>query len=78
MDEPTNNPADGGSSPRRPVVAAVQLAPAQEAYSAYATHFTGCGACRDLDRTCETGTELWRAWRRESDAAGRLLRGETA
>lgn len=73
------DPAPGdGSQPRQPLAAAVKLPPAQQAYSDYACHFTGCTACRDVDRTCDTGTELWRAWRRQSDAAGRQLRGETA
>ena len=60
------------------MAAAVKLSPAQEAYSSYATHFTGCTDCRDVDRTCDLGAELWRIWRETGDAAGRQLRDETA
>ena len=62
---------DPESAAGRPPLASVhaKLPPAQEAYSDYARHATHCSACRDVDRTCGTGEELYHAWKRATDRA---------
>ncbi|EFE65724.1 predicted protein [Streptomyces viridosporus ATCC 14672] len=74
MDERKDPPAP---AERRPAVAAgIRLPPAQEAYDRYTLHATRCWACRDVDRSCLTGTELHRAWRELAENALDRLAGE--
>ena len=69
MDERRGEQQAAGSHP--PIASAGSvLPPAQQAYGDYATHFTGCRDCRDIDLgPCSEGDRLHRAWRRLSDAA---------
>jgi hypothetical protein len=78
MDEPKDPEPDGGSGPRRPVAAAVELPPVQQAWSRYATHTLTCPACLDIDQRCSESGQLFRAWQAQADAAYRKLRGETS
>jgi hypothetical protein len=47
----------------------------QRAYGRYAKHFLGCRGCRDLDRRCEEGEQLWRDYQVAGDAASRAMGG---
>jgi len=61
---------------RQPLASAhAKLPPAQQAYSAYAGHATTCTDCRDVDRSCSLGEELYRAWRRQAEGAFEQLGG---
>jgi hypothetical protein len=77
VDERRDQQAQDGSSPR-PVAAAVQLPPAQQAWARYATHTLHCPACRDVDRHCDESGRLYRAWQAHTDDAFRQLRGDSA
>ncbi|GGM05798.1 hypothetical protein GCM10010099_22470 [Streptomyces cinereus] len=61
MDERRDPQADAGSDGRITSVAG-QLSPIQQAYSDYAVHFAGCPGCRDIDRRCDKGEQLWRTY----------------
>jgi hypothetical protein len=76
VDERRDQQAGDGSSPR-PVAAAVQLPPAQQAWARYATHTLRCLVCRDVDRICDESGRLYRAWRDLADDAFRQLGGGT-
>jgi hypothetical protein len=71
VDEGRDHPAAGGSGP--PIVG--ELSPVQRAYGRYASHFLKCQGCRDIDRSCAEGGQLWRDYEDTSDAVGRLMDG---
>jgi hypothetical protein len=50
----------------------------QEAYASYTRHATRCVDCRDIDGTCDIGTELHRAWRDLATAALDRLAGKAS
>lgn len=66
-------PQDG----RPPLAAASRLSPTQQAYGAYTGHAVACDACRDVDRTCGTAEQLWKAWKTLTDDAFEQLARET-
>lgn len=70
VDEGRDHPPAGGSGP--PI--AGELSPLQRAYGRYASHFLKCPSCRDIDRSCAEGGQLWRDYEATSDAVGRLMR----
>ena len=78
MDEPRDPVPGNGSSTRRPLAAAVQLSPSQEAWGVYARHTLKCDVCQDVDRSCDESGRLYRAWQTQADSAYRQLDGETA
>lgn len=72
MDEPRDPPAE--PTPRAPLAAGLgRLSPVQTAYAAYTQHAIDCPDCRDVDHSCEIAEELWRAYRKVGDAAGRQV-----
>jgi hypothetical protein len=72
MDE-GRDPAPQGGSRAAPI--AGELSPIQRAYGRYATHFLKCWDCRDLDRRCDEGEELWRDYAATGDATSRAMGG---
>lgn len=78
MDEPRDPAPGGGSSTRRPIAAAVQLSPSQEAWGEYARHTIGCVVCRDVEQSCDESGRLYRVWQAHADAAYGQLGGEPA
>lgn len=66
----TTPPAGSRSAP-----IAGELSPVQRAYGRYATHFLKCWDCRDIDRSCAEGAQLWRDYEATNDAVGRMLGG---
>jgi hypothetical protein len=75
VDERRDQHPDHGR--RAPLAAAVDLPPAQQAWSRYATHTLHCDACRDVDQRCDESGRLYRVWRDLTDDAFRQLGGET-
>ncbi|MFE0470438.1 hypothetical protein ACFW2V_02330 [Streptomyces sp. NPDC058947] len=69
MDEGRDGTPPAGSGP--PI--AGELPPPQQAYGRYAQHFLGCWACRDVDRRCDKGEQLWREYEAAGAAAGRQM-----
>lgn len=68
MDE-RRDPQPGAQAARPPLAAATRLSPMQQAYGAYTGHAVSCPACRDVDRTCATAEDFWKAYRQIADAA---------
>lgn len=66
-------PSGGMSTPAVLASAGSRLSPIQQAYAAYVEHARGCGACRDIDRSCETADQLWRTYREQADGAYQQL-----
>lgn len=62
-----------------PIVAArTTLPPPQRAYAAYASHFTACSDCRDVDvPSCVVAEGLYRTWRQAHDAAFEQLTAQS-
>ena len=67
----------GPAVPRQIAAAGSRLSPVQEAYGRYARHFNTCPACRDIDRSCDDGATLWRAYEATSSRASEQLAGDT-
>jgi hypothetical protein len=47
----------------------------QRAYGRYAGHFLKCPSCRDIDRSCAEGGQLWRDYEATGEATAQQLRG---
>ncbi|MFE8961712.1 hypothetical protein [Streptomyces iakyrus] len=71
MDEGRDHPPTAGSGP--PI--AGELSPVQRAYGRYATHFLKCPSCRDIDRSCAEGGQLWRDYEATGEATAQQMRG---
>lgn len=76
MDE-RRDPQPPPQDARPPLAAVSRLSPTQQAYGAYAGHAIACDACRDVDRTCGTAEQLWKAWKALIDDAFDQLASET-
>lgn len=73
MDERRDVPARPGS--RLPI--STKLSPVQAAHGDYSAHLASCQRCADIDRgRCDTGEQLWKAWKRACDDAYRRLADE--
>jgi hypothetical protein len=69
VDEGRDHPPAAGSG----APTAGDLPPLQRAYRRYATHFLKCWGCRDLDRHCDEGEQLWRDYEATGEATRRQL-----